>query len=83
MRVIARNTIRSFWKSHPESEQGLKAWLQEAEQATWRNPQELKSQYGHASVLTGKRIVFNINGNKFRLIVDIEFRLQVIFIVWF
>lgn len=83
MRIIARNTIKEFWIANPESEQGLKSWLQEAEQAIWTNPQELKAQFGNASVITGKRIIFNINGNRYRLIVDIEFRLQIIFVVWF
>lgn len=83
MRIIARNTIREFWVAYPESEQALKAWVQEAEQAAWSNPQEIKAQFGSASVLTGRRIIFNINGNKYRLVVDIEFRLQIIFVVWF
>ena len=83
MRIIATNTLKEYWRLFSDSEQGLKAWLQEAEQANWTDPQDLKSQFGHASILTGKRIIFNINGNKYRLIVDIEFRLQIIFIVWF
>ena len=83
MRVIAVNTIRQFWIKYPDSEQALKSWIQEAERASWKSPNELKTQFRSASILTGKRIVFNINGNKFRLIVDIEFRLQIIFIVWF
>ena len=83
MRIIATNTLKEFWKRFPECEQALKAWLQEAERAKWRNPQELKIQFGSASIITGRRIVFNINGNKYRLIVDIEFRLGIIFIVWF
>ena len=68
---------------YPESEIALRSWLQEVEKANWKSPQELKRQFGHASIVTGKRIVFNICGNKYRLIVDIEFRLQIIFIVWF
>ncbi len=83
MRVIATNTLKEYWIIHPECEQALKSWLKEAVEAKWRSPQDLKMQYKHASILTGKRIVFNINGNKFRLIVDVEFRLQIIFIVWF
>lgn len=83
MRIIATNTIQEYWKKHPECEQALKAWVQEVQKATWQNPQELKDQYKSASVITGKRVVFNINGNRHRLLVDIEFRLQIIFIVWF
>ncbi len=83
MRVISTNTLRQCWIQYPDSEQGLKAWIQEVRQANWSSPQELKLQFGHASILSGKRVVFNVCGNKYRLIVDIEFRLQIIFIVWF
>ena len=83
MRIIATNTIQNYWEDYPESEQALKAWIQEAEKAKWGSPQELKGHFRSASILTRKRIIFNINGNRYRLIVDIEFRLQIIFVVWF
>ena len=83
MRVIAANTIKDYWNKYPRCEQSLKAWMQEAEKANWKLPQQLKSQFKSASILTGRRVVFNIMGNNYRLIVDIEFRLQIIFIVWF
>jgi mRNA interferase HigB len=83
MRIIATTTLKEFWTKHPKSEQALKSWLQEVELGDWNSPQQLKSQYRSASILSGKRVVFNINGNSFRLIVDIEFRLQIIFVVWF
>ncbi len=82
MRVIAAKTLRLYWKKEPRSEQALKSWYSEAEQASWNSPQALKQQYQNASVLTGKRVVFNIHGNEFRLIVDIEYRLKLVFIVW-
>ena len=83
MRVIAANTIKDYWEEHPDSEPSLKAWLQEVEQSNWKTPHELKQKYRHASILTGKRVVFNIGGNNFRLIVDIEYRLKIVFVVWF
>lgn len=83
MRVIAVNTIREYWVKYPNTEQALKSWLQEIEQSNWETPQDLKVKYRNASIITGKRIVFNINGNKYRLIVDIEYRLKIVFIVWF
>ena len=82
MRIIAINTLRSYWENHPVCEQSLKAWVQEVQISNWNTPQELKLKYRNASVLTGKRIVFNIGGNKFRLLVDIEFRLKIVFVVW-
>ena len=83
MRIIARNTIKEFYEKHPKTEQSLKSWLQEAEQSNWETPQMLKLKFRNASILTGKRVVFNINGNKYRLLVDIEYRLKIVFVVWF
>lgn len=83
MRIIAVNTLREYWEKYPDTEQALKAWIQEIENSDWETPQALKLKYRNASILTGKRIVFNINGNKYRLIVDIEFRLKIVFVVWF
>jgi mRNA interferase HigB len=82
MRIIARKTLVNFWKKYPDSEQSLKSWFDEAKKAEWKNPNEVKQQYNNASVISGKRIIFNIKGNDYRLIVDIEFRLKIIFIVW-
>lgn len=82
MRVIARKTLVEFWKRTPLAENSLRAWYDEALTAQWKNPAELKKQYTSASIISDKRVVFNIHGNRFRLIVDIEYRLQIIFVVW-
>ena len=82
MRVIAVRTLRNYARRKKEAEQPLILWYNEACKASWKNNNELKWQFGHASIIDGKRIVFNIHGNKYRLIVDIEFHLQIIFIVW-
>jgi mRNA interferase HigB len=83
MRIIAVKTLKDYWKEFPQSEQALFSWYEEAEAANWNNPNELKAQYRNASILTDKRVVFNIHGNSFRLIVDIEYRLKIAFVVWF
>jgi mRNA interferase HigB len=83
MRVIAVKTLKEKSRAHPQAEQALLAWYEEAATAQWNNPNELKQQYRSASILTDKRVVFNIHGNTFRLIVDIEYRLKIVFIVWF
>jgi mRNA interferase HigB len=83
MRVIAVKTLKDFYKEFPEAEQALLAWYEEVVIAEWDNPNELKEQYRNASVLTDKRVIFNIRGNSYRLIVDIEYRLKIVFIVWF
>lgn len=82
MRVIAVKTLKQFWEKVPDTKQSLLPWYEEAETAFWNNPNELKTQYINASVISDKRVVFNIHGNKYRLIVDIEYRLKIVFIVW-
>jgi mRNA interferase HigB len=83
MRVIAVKTLREYMEVFAEAEQAILAWYEEAENAQWNSPSELKQQYRSASILTDKRVVFNICGNNYRLIVDIEYRLKIVFIVWF
>jgi mRNA interferase HigB len=73
MRVIAKRTLREFWHSHPDARGPLEAWHREATKADWRSPQEIKAQYRNASILKGKRVVFNIGGNKYRLVVKINY----------
>ncbi len=82
MRVIAVKTLKLYAKRKKEAEQSLFTWYQEAGKAGWKNHNELKEQIRNASIAGDKRVVFNIHGNKYRLIVDIEYRLQIIFIVW-
>ncbi len=82
MRVIAVKTLKLYAKKKIEAEQSLLFWYEKACKAGWKKHNELKEQIGNASVIGDKRIVFNIHGNKYRLIVDIEYRLQTIFILW-
>lgn len=63
--------------------QALLCWHEEVEAVAWNHPNELKAQYHNASILSDKRVVFNIHGNGYRLIVDIEYRLKIVFVVWF
>ena len=73
LRVISKKVLREFWQKHPECEQQLKSWYGEAESAIWKSPSDIKKDYPSASVITGNRIVFNIKGNKYRLIVKINY----------
>ncbi len=83
MRVIAARTLREYAKEFPLAEQSLFSWHDEAINAEWKYPAELKAQYRNASILNNKRVIFNIHGNSFRLIVDIEYKLKIVFVVWF
>ena len=80
MRVIGKKTLRDFWNKHPDCEQQLKAWYQEAEEAKWKNPAEIKKEYPSASILEDNRIVFNIKGNHYRLIVRINYSYGMVWI---
>lgn len=83
MRVIAIKTLKDYIDEFHQAEQSLLSWHEEAVSALWNSPNELKAQYKSASILSDKRVVFNIHGNSYRLIVDIEYRLKIVFIVWF
>ena len=80
MRVIAVATLRAFWEDppHRDSEEPLRAWYAEAMKATWRQPADIKAQYRNASVLKNRRVVFNIKGNDYRLVVAISYKLQIV-----
>lgn len=80
MRVIAKKILREFWIKHADSEQQLKTWYREASKAIWNNPAEIKNDYAKVSILKSGRVVFNICGNKYRLIIDINYNRQWIFI---
>ena len=83
MRIIAVSTLKAAIKKYPVAAQALLSWQEEAKKAEWGNPNELKQQYKSVSIISSKRVVFNIHGNSYRLLVDIEYRLKIIFIVWF
>ncbi len=82
MRVISRKTLREFWKKYSDSEEQLKSWYRETEKATWKNINELKEEYPSASILRDNKIVFNIKGNKYRLIVRFNFDFQISWILF-
>ncbi|MEN9518518.1 MAG: hypothetical protein RLZZ381_1106 [Cyanobacteriota bacterium] len=80
MRIIARSTLRSFWAKHPNAEQSLKAWFDEASRTTWKSPSDIKSTYRNASIIANNRVVFNIKGNDYRLIVHVRYDINIVFI---
>ena len=80
MRVIAKKILRDFWTIYPDCEQQLKSWYQETSVADWTKPSQIKKEYPSASFLTDNRIVFNIKGNNYRLIIKINYDYQMIWI---
>ncbi len=77
---MSRKTLRDFWEAHPDAEQPLKAWHSEAEKATWTKPADIKARYGSASIVGSDRVVFNIGGNKYRLVVAIKHEAGLVFV---
>ncbi|MBU0674100.1 MAG: type II toxin-antitoxin system HigB family toxin [Proteobacteria bacterium] len=80
MRIISIKRLKEFWEIYPDSEDACQAWYAEAKAATWKNPAEIKERFGSASILKDSRVVFNICGNKYRLIVKINYSYSVIYI---
>jgi mRNA interferase HigB len=80
MRVFVKKILREFWEKHNDAEQQLKTWYKEASKANWKNPADIKSEYTKASILKSGRVVFDICGNKYRLIVEINYERQWAFI---
>jgi len=80
VRVIAKRTLRDFWTIHSDAEQQLTSWYRETETANWANLNELKREYPSASILTDNRVVFNIKGNRYRLIVKFNLDYQICWI---
>lgn len=75
MRIVALRTLREFWEipDYSDSEQPLKSWFQIAKKAEWSTPQHVKDQFANCSVMGDNRVVFNIAGNKYRLVVKFNY----------
>ena len=80
MRIIAKKSLIEYWKKVPATMSELQAWHAEAKDATWATPAEVKAKYGSASILKDGRVVFNICGNKHRLVVWINYEFHTIYI---
>ncbi|MBC6112008.1 type II toxin-antitoxin system HigB family toxin [Pedobacter fastidiosus] len=80
MRIIAKKVLRDFWEKHSDCEEQLKSWFQETSNSSWKNLNEVKADYPSASILAENRIVFNIKGNNYRLIIKINLEHQMIWV---
>lgn len=79
-RIFAKSTLREFWEKHPDSEQYLKTWFNAAMNSDWKMPNDIKQSYANVSILKDSRIVFNIKGNSYLLVVKFNFDHQLAFI---
>lgn len=80
MHLISRRKLKDFWKKYTDAEGQLKAWAKEVQHAEWKTPSEVKARYGSADPIGDNRIVFNIKGNTYRLIVKFHYNTQIAYI---
>jgi mRNA interferase HigB len=80
MRIIAKRTLREFWERHRDAEEPLLAWYREVEHEEWDTPAKVKEKYRNASIVANSRVVFNIKGNSYRLVVRVNYRARIVLI---
>ena len=80
MRIIALKTLRLFWEGHPDARQALQAWYRDAKQARWTTPTDIRNVYRTASFVGHNRVVLNIRGNQYRLVVAINYAHGIVYI---
>lgn len=80
MRIISRRALRDFWGKHADAEQPLRSWFDDVKRAKWRGPSDIKAVYRNASFVGNNRVVFNIKGNDYRLIVAISYTVGIVYI---
>lgn len=80
MRVFSKKILREYWENHANAKAGLQAWYEEALRVEWRTPSDIKSSHASASILSDNRVVFNIHGNAYRLVVKIHYDRKFLYI---
>jgi len=80
MRIISRKKIRKFWEKHSDARSALESWYADAKQANWKTPSDIKNVYKNASFVATNRVVFNIKGNKYRLVAAVQFEYGIVYI---
>ncbi|MCY4438631.1 MAG: type II toxin-antitoxin system HigB family toxin, partial [Deltaproteobacteria bacterium] len=80
MRIIAKRTLRNFWERHANAEEPLLAWYREVLKEDWDTPPKVKEKYRSASIVGGNRVIFNIKGNDYRLVVRINYPARIVYV---
>jgi mRNA interferase HigB len=80
MHIISRKALRVFWEKRPDSKNTLQAWYVEVKQANWKSPSDIKAAHQTASFLANNRVVFNIKGNQYRIIVVVQYKFGNVYI---
>jgi len=80
LRVIAKKILREFWEKYPDSEEQLKSWFQEAEKGAWITPNFIKNEFPNSRLIPNNRVIFNIKGNHYRLVVRVNYKYQMVYV---
>jgi mRNA interferase HigB len=80
MRIISRKAPREFWEAHPDARQALQSWYADVKQSQWSSPAEIKEMYRNASIINNQRVVFNIKGNRYRIVVAVQYEFGIVYI---
>ncbi len=80
MRIISLSTLKTFYTTHPETETGVKVWVQKVKKSVWNRPGDIINTFSHARPIGNGRVIFNINKNDYRLIVYVNYERQSVFI---
>lgn len=82
MKVLARNKLTDFMRKHASSRKALETWFAEAERSDWQTPQDIKDRFSSADFLADNRVIFNIKGNHFRLVVKVRYQNGIVMVEW-
>jgi len=82
VRVIGRDKLQAFGQKHTNAKKTLDAWFHEVDKALWQTPQDIKRRYGSADFLADNRVIFNIKGNHYRLVVKVRYQNGIVAIEW-
>ena len=82
MRVLFRSEVHRFWQKHPDSRGALEAWLNEVERARWDMPSHVTERYPTASAVSGSRMVFRVRGDRYRMVVEIDYQRKEVYILF-
>lgn len=82
MKVLGRDKLEQFYKKHIDSKGALTAWYRDACDSTWNSPQDIKNHYRSADFLSNNRVIFNIKGNHYRLVIQVRYQNGIVVVLW-
>jgi len=80
LRILAKKILREYWEKHSAIEEQLKSWYQETSKSNWLNPNYVKDEFPNARLISNNRVIFNIKGNQYRLIVRVNYKYQMVYV---